>query len=81
MTIALYNLSFKKAKEILSLLDKEFGLVYSNDFCAHGNTISAIIHKDEDYFKVEIQSNYFTEDTVMKCLEEHNDEYFLKKSS
>lgn len=76
-TIVIYKLSFKDASEILSNLDKKFGLIYKNNFCAYGNTITARIFKYENRFKVEISTSYFETSTIMRELQEYDNDYFL----
>lgn len=83
--ITIKKLSLADAQEVLSELDKAFGLIYSNDFCVHGNTVTAEIKKDEvlskdfveDRFFVEVKSGYFTDSSLRDAIGDWNDPFFL----
>lgn len=86
MIITLHRLDTHSVKEILTLLDNAFGLVWANAFAVHGNTISARSILDKDLsrkfttprFIIEIQSSFFVKSTIMNSLEGYNCEFFVK---
>lgn len=84
--LTLHRLDLENVKEIMSSLDKKFGLVFVNDLNAHGNTISVSAKVDEDMSKnytknrfiVNINSSYFSYYTLLSAIEGYNDDFFLK---